>query len=98
MILGWAQVSSFAPAAGWAAYVVLMWKLVGLGWLHSYVWVLVRALAMCLPQASLQLEAAVGFTEAASEGKPHIFYLVPWAKAYHMAKPRAVWKRFPKSM
>lgn len=47
--------------------------------------------AMCLQQASLQLEAvAVEFTEAASEGKSHIFYLVPWAKAKHGQAQSAV--------
>lgn len=45
------------------------------------------ALTMSSHETSLQLEAVVGFTEAASKAKPHIFYLVPWAKAYHMAKP-----------
>jgi len=54
--------------------------------------------AICLQQAGLPLEAVVvGFMEAESEGKPRIFYLVPWPKQ-NMAKIRAVWKGFPKSV
>lgn len=43
---------------------------------------------MCLEQALLHLEAIVGFTGAASEGKHHIFFAVGWATANHMATPR----------
>ena len=44
--------------------------------------------AMCLQQVLLHLEAGLGFTGAASEGKPHVFLVVQWAKAKDIAKPR----------